>query len=615
MNVLDAYPWVAEKFQLVREGDRANYVRAFCALKCHRSGPALKLWLGTDGRLMFGCHTGCDKLEILRAVSAGWKDCFPADTDWKRVRQEEVARYSYHNEAGALLYQTVRLEPGYGGADKTFRQRTSLGNGRWAWGLKEGWYVPSRADSTRLYAGREGEAGAIWVPAPRRVLYRLFDVVTAPPGEPVVVCYSDDTEILTPGGWVPFPDLTPDHSVAQYDWPTAEISFARPLAVQKFDYAGPMVNIRADFSDLLVTPDHRVLIRRKRCLDRVVRAEEVRKSSYLPVSGVHSTGAGHGPTPSEVRMLAAFAADATVCRGHHLTWNLKKARKKDRLRQLLSDAGVRWEEKVYPSAPGWTMFDIDRREAEFLLRYFPDKAVHLGCLDWPYQTRCLLLEELAFWDGSPSGSRGGRYYTSKRCEADAVSAIAALTGYGCILRTSDRPERPESSTEYVVNLLREAQWRVLGHDPIWTAGYSGHVYCCTVPTGFVVVRRNGKVTIAGNCAGEKDVDSLRAVGVLATTNVCGESAEWLDSYSDALAGRDVVVVEDRDSAGRRHANEVVGSLTDRGAASVRRVRLPTKDATAYLNGLRRAGMTDRDELKAELSAVLGTGRRWEAVAG
>lgn len=114
------------------------------------------------------------------------------------------------------------------------------------------------------------------------------------------------------------------------------------------------------------------------------------------------------------------------------------------------------------------------------------------------------------------------------------------------------------------------------------------------------------------CAGEKDCESLRDVGLIATTNVCGERSEWTDEYSYMLAGRDVIVVQDRDSAGLRHANEVCGSLMEH-AASVRRVRLPDKDSTAFLNRLRCAGKTRWQDLQHEYMAAVASGLLWERV--
>jgi hypothetical protein len=59
--------------------------------------------------------------------------------------------------------------------------------------------------------------------------------------------------------------------------------------------------------------------------------------------------------------------------------------------------------------------------------------------------------------------------------------------------------------------------------------------------------------------GEKDVDSLRAIGLAATTNPGGVK-KWRDEYSEYLRGADVVVLSDNDVAGREHGEQVVASL-------------------------------------------------------
>ena len=59
--------------------------------------------------------------------------------------------------------------------------------------------------------------------------------------------------------------------------------------------------------------------------------------------------------------------------------------------------------------------------------------------------------------------------------------------------------------------------------------------------------------------GEKDVDSLRAIGFAATTNP-GGIKKWRDEYSEHLRGADVVVLPDNLMRGREHGAQVVASL-------------------------------------------------------
>jgi putative DNA primase/helicase len=65
--------------------------------------------------------------------------------------------------------------------------------------------------------------------------------------------------------------------------------------------------------------------------------------------------------------------------------------------------------------------------------------------------------------------------------------------------------------------------------------------------------------------GEKDVESLRAIGLPATCNPGGASKpgqkpKWLREYSEMLRGGDVVIIGDNDEAGRAHVQAVAASL-------------------------------------------------------
>jgi hypothetical protein len=71
--------------------------------------------------------------------------------------------------------------------------------------------------------------------------------------------------------------------------------------------------------------------------------------------------------------------------------------------------------------------------------------------------------------------------------------------------------------------------------------------------------------------GEKDADSLRALGLAATTNPMG-AGKWRSEYSDLLRGADVVLIEDNDEAGRNHVEVVATSL--KGAKRIRVLYMP-----------------------------------------
>lgn len=72
--------------------------------------------------------------------------------------------------------------------------------------------------------------------------------------------------------------------------------------------------------------------------------------------------------------------------------------------------------------------------------------------------------------------------------------------------------------------------------------------------------------------GEKDVEALASIGVVATCNP-GGAGKWQDNYSASLAGRDVCILPDNDEPGEKHAAIVARALHGI-ARSIRIVRLP-----------------------------------------
>jgi hypothetical protein len=72
--------------------------------------------------------------------------------------------------------------------------------------------------------------------------------------------------------------------------------------------------------------------------------------------------------------------------------------------------------------------------------------------------------------------------------------------------------------------------------------------------------------------GEKDVDNLRALGLVATCNPMG-AGKWQERFNGPLRHRHVVILPDNDDPGREHAREVAASLNGL-AASVKVLELP-----------------------------------------
>lgn len=107
--------------------------------------PSLSIGHRKDGKgVVLNCHAGCAPEDVVAALGLAMTDLFDEPMQ-KRERPQVVAEYPYCDELGQVLYTVRRIEPGYDGERKTFRQ-----------------YRP------------DGTAGVKGV---RRVLYRLPEVI------------------------------------------------------------------------------------------------------------------------------------------------------------------------------------------------------------------------------------------------------------------------------------------------------------------------------------------------------------------------------------------------------------------------------------------------------
>ena len=64
------------------------------------------------------------------------------------------------------------------------------------------------------------------------------------------------------------------------------------------------------------------------------------------------------------------------------------------------------------------------------------------------------------------------------------------------------------------------------------------------------------------CEGEKDCETARGMGLVATCNPQG-AGKWRPEYSDSLQGKRVCIIADADEPGRKHAQDVAASLWGR----------------------------------------------------
>lgn len=504
-----------------------------------------------------------------------------------RTKRKVVATYDYENEQGYLVYQVVRFNLVHddgtpdlndqGKPKKTFGQRRPFRDedGRWIWGLDAGEFM--RKGPGTDWIKFDAENYRAWKYTERRRftdtvehgLYKVGELKQAIADERTIwLCYSSDTEVLTPDGWVAFPDLK-NQAVAQWKM-DGQISFVEPTAKQRFEFSGEMVSVKSDDVDLLVTPDHRQPVDYKTNSHvyplRVVKASELRGQHRIPLCG-NLAGGAVGPTEAQARLIVAWLADGSWhAVGRQVHWNLKKERKKRRLRKVLREVGVQWNEHRFQSTDGWTYFSVSKdalamSNGGWSWSPSKDKRWSWAMIGWPISTRLAALDEMSKWDGDKV-SASSRLFTGERQTADVAAAVAVVSGHGASVRVDQRVGRNDS---FVINVKPKSRSAIRRPRLL---PYQGLVYCCTVPSGFLVIRRAGKICVSGNCEGEKKADTLILWELAATTN-SGGAKHFTDKLAAFFGGADVVVVVDNDEVGRQRGHVVAATLRRAGAKRVR----------------------------------------------
>lgn len=112
--------------------------------------PSLSVGQGADGRVLVRCHAGCETEEVVAALNLKMTDLFAGDPG---VKPECV--YDYEDEAGHILFQTVRY-PG-----KQFAARRPDGDGAWIWKLGETRRLPYRLPEVITAAARGSRVYAV----------------------------------------------------------------------------------------------------------------------------------------------------------------------------------------------------------------------------------------------------------------------------------------------------------------------------------------------------------------------------------------------------------------------------------------------------------------------
>jgi len=427
----------------------------------------------------------------------------------------------------------------------------------WQYAVQEAekYGVPVKEDVTDPKTGRKIK-GVNVGPVFTMALSHTAESKVSSRGLGAYTCFDDQTEALTDRGWVPWPEVKDDDRLASVDADN-RLVYEVPTAVARYAYKGKLCGFTGRYIDYLVTPNHRMWVRNTRrkgkehqpnqqyrfvqaaYLPSRKRGWATKQAGMLPDAGsnpVFYTIPGvprpkHGGLGSEdvhieagdyAELVGWFLSEGlTTYNKKWREWNVTISQCEHinpddfkRIRWLLDRLPFKYSiakaSKKYPES-GRRGFRIRSKQLYLHLSQFgkgcQNKFIPRFLLEASVPVRRRLFDSLMAGDGSyqVTGTRTfGSYTTTSKRLADDVQELAMRLGVGGgihIGKVAD--EENNVRTAYAVGLFLTRTDAFIGEHPrsnarFYEKPYVGYVYCATVPSGLLVVRRNGKVLVTGN---------------------------------------------------------------------------------------------------------------------
>lgn len=385
-----------------------------------------------------------------------------------------------------------------------------------------GWDVESR--SHMIYSGQEKETDKQIVFSTYQSLakmpisyYNQYDAIF------VDECYSPDTEILTDRGFIRFDELPKDCLVAQYD--EGIISFVTPMAHIVKAVDDDLIHIHNSNVDILVTKKHDILTQ-KLCgksrdipKDIKIHAEDFKTGAVIRMyGGGFGSGMSTTLTPDE-KLLISLQADGCIVGKPNgqkrLQFQFSKENKIIEFLKLMELGGFSFVETKSVQKKNNT-----RLKRRFSVHGTPYEHKNIqeyfNISDFSVEKAKEIIEYMIKWDGHIT--KNGLYYYSNTDEAavDFYQSVAILAGYRArkTIQIDNRSEKYNN-----IHRLFIQKTNIIGTQGmlIDKVAYTGLVYCVSVPSQNIIVRRNGFVVVCGNChtAKSKSITDImeRAHGV------------------------------------------------------------------------------------------------------
>ena len=366
---------------------------------------------------------------------------------------------------------------------------------------------------------------------------------------PLTGCYSSDTEVLTDEGWKLFTELNHNEKVLSRDTETGIASWNKPTEYFEYDYTGNMIHFTNKKGlDLLVTPDHRMLIEKASGSTLIKHAKDVIANDRIPKKCTIKTCGISEDDIDFYNFAVAFSSDGSLRNRKNSTEVILCAKKDKKLKLYKQLAENLKKYRVNVNKSGVIIYSKELEERLqkecYINNVYSATNKKLPNI-WNANDSQMeyFMEILLNGDGHIRKDNGQKtFYSVSKTLADDVQKMAlyskmsativslklreSTTTTGRVIRGREIP--------YVVYINKSNTHRLRKYN-IKNVDYNGKVYCLKVANGIFYVRRNGRACWSGNSIGVVTVN-LPRLGFTSSTKdeFMAKVLELVDVASESL---------------------------------------------------------------------------------
>jgi hypothetical protein len=395
-------------------------------------------------------------------------------------------------------------------------------------------------DNSEAYkAGVPGHVDRVWSGIYNHEGYEMRKMRTRSERIPHIgdkMCFKNNTEVLTYGGWKNITKITKKDKIATLV-DNKYLKYEKPIGVYNFDYNGYMYKLKSQQVDLDVTLDHELYIqKRDRKNFELVQAKDVYGKRVRFKKNCVNENKDVNELVLEKKMfdydavlqlLGLWVSDGYIENPSALIFAFGKGRKikflQDICIKLNLDIKSDKNKDTQLNDIGLGMRHIVR--CQELVNYF--SPLDVGALNkflpdfvWNLSQRqsMVLLDALINGDGHINKHTSSKcYYTSSKQLADDVMRLAIHCGWSAGIKIA-RKEGTEwkikgrsgtlNADSLVIGINMKKNTPQINHGHVHEQNgqsekiykYKGKVYCLEVPSHVLMIRHNKKNVFVGNCS-------------------------------------------------------------------------------------------------------------------